>query len=599
MSSHGLPEVLRKKVDEYVDSLAPQIQPRITAELETFQQVTMDSLEDQIVGAFRSLFNTDKDRPEGSRGLDNAVPDAYGAQSLPFADEISKLTRGFTGLAGGATEDLRDIFDLTEGSVTTGGSSGGGGFKTFLSAAANAVQGHLEKGSSGGGGQRFELDGILGVISSTVKEAARNPEEKARMITPEIKEVVGAELRKQHAPLADQFTRIALDHIKRWLRGNTSTRDLGDGVKGEIEDHVKDLVKGFGGLFGSKRHAAAGSGEAGASRGLGDPQEEPQGHGFSKLISEKLSTGLGRVHRDVRLEFRQVLGDIEKQLFELLPDKFQHPLEKILGGNPFDAQLDRDATDRGIGHDIQTKVLSKIRALVQKVQETLRESILGVVNGGHRKFERQSWVFVQNMVEQKVQKYLPKVKITVPDDIGNEGVSVGAPATTTQQLGGGGQQTPSSAPPPPAAQQLSGSVQHTFPPPHPANTTEQVGGGLQQTFAPPPITQHSSYGGDHYGGDGQQTFPPPPTQHYGGDGQQTFPPPPAQHYGGDGQQTFPPPPAQQQHGDYNNTSTSTQHQQSQEYYPPPPPLPYKPQEYRPSQSQDHRQDQGSHQNPDY
>ncbi|KAK3320400.1 hypothetical protein B0T19DRAFT_360359 [Cercophora scortea] len=487
MSSHGLPEVLRKKVDEYVDSLAPQIQPRITAELETFQQVTMDSLEDQIVGAFRSLFNTDKDRPEGSRGLDNAVPDAYGAQSLPFADEISKLTRGFTDLAGGATEDLRDIFDLTEGSVTggearsvsnEGGSSGGGGFKTFLSAAANAVQDHLEKGSSGGGSQKFELDGILGVISTTVKEAARNPEEKARMITPEIKEVVGAELRKQHAPLADQFTRIALDHIKRWLRGNTSARDLGDGVKGEIEDHVKDLVKGFGGLFGSKRHAAAGSGsgsgEAASSRGLGDAQGE--GHGFSKLISEKLSTGLGRVHRDVRLEFRQVLGDIEKQLFELLPDKFQHPLEKILGGNPFDAQLDRDATDRGIGHDIQTKVLTKIRALVQKVQETLRESILGVVNGGHRKFERQSWVFVQNMVEQKVQKYLPKVKITVPDDIGNEGVSVGAPTTATQQLGGGdGQQT---FPPPPTQQQhgeysnTSSSPQHQqnqeyYPPPPP------------------------------------------------------------------------------------------------------------------------------------
>jgi hypothetical protein len=26
------------------------------------------------------------------------------------------------------------------------------------------------------------------------------------------------------------------------------------------------------------------------------------------------------------------------------------------------------------------------------VQESLRESILGVVNGGHRKFERESWV---------------------------------------------------------------------------------------------------------------------------------------------------------------------------------------------------------------
>ena len=92
---------------------------------------------------------------------------------------------------------------------------------------------------------------------------------------------------------------------------------------------------------------------------------------------------------------RKILGAIERQLFELLPDQFQRPLEKILGGNPFDEQLDRDAgpqADRGFGDDIKTKLLQKIRDLVRKVQESLRESILGVVNGGHRKFERESWV---------------------------------------------------------------------------------------------------------------------------------------------------------------------------------------------------------------
>jgi hypothetical protein len=135
------------------------------------------------------------------------------------------------------------------------------------------------------------------------------------------------------------------------------------------------------------------------------------------------------------LEFRKVLGEIEKQLFELLPDQFQRPLEKILGGNPFDSQLDRDASgqaDHSFGDDLKAKLLSKVRALVQKVQETLRESILGVVNGGHRKFERESWVFVQTMVEQKVQRYLPDVKINVPDDIGNENVSVGSPTSNVQ-----------------------------------------------------------------------------------------------------------------------------------------------------------------------
>jgi hypothetical protein len=60
MSSNGLPEVLMKKVDDYVDSLAPQIQPRIASELELFQQKTIDSLETQVIDAFRSLFNKDK-----------------------------------------------------------------------------------------------------------------------------------------------------------------------------------------------------------------------------------------------------------------------------------------------------------------------------------------------------------------------------------------------------------------------------------------------------------------------------------------------------------------------------------------------------------
>jgi len=490
MSSHGIPEVLMKKVDEYVDSLAPQIQPRIAQELDLFQQKTIDGLEEQVIDAFRSLFNKDRENSENrnnSRGLDDGVPDAYGGQSLPFANEITDLSRGFSNIAGKAGDDLRDIFDLTEtrGAPDETRSRGGAGghsdnFRGFFSAAVQAVQDHLDDNSKPGQ-QSFQLDGLLGVISNTVKDATRNPEEKARLISPEIKETVGAKLREQHAPIAEQFTRIALDHIKRWLRGNTSTRDLGDGVKGEIEDQVKDLVRGLGGLFKNKDQPSQGS-----SRGFNDQDRDQGGQesggGFSKVISEKLSTGLARVHREVRLEFRKVLAVIEKQLFELLPDQFQRPLEKILGGNPFDSQLDREArpqADRGFGDDIKAKLVDKIRGLVRKVQEALRESILAVVNGGHRKFEHESWVFVQNMVEQKVQKYLPKVKISVPDDIGNEGVSVGAP-TSNVQLGGGHQQVPQN--------QFSDGAQH---PPQ-----GQPGGGYQHAPQGQPGGgyQHASQG---------------------------------------------------------------------------------------------------------
>ncbi|KAI0593255.1 hypothetical protein F4775DRAFT_578601 [Biscogniauxia sp. FL1348] len=457
MSSHGIPEVLMKKVDEYVDSLGPQIQPRITTELEVFQQKTVDVLETQVIDAFRSLFDRDgTTSPGAARSLDDAIPNAYGSQSLPFANEIASLTGSFSKIAGETSDDLRDIFSLTEDRPGSGDTRSLGEdhsdpsqrVRGFFSAAVNAVQDHLENNSSnqGPGGQRFELDGFLGVLSNNIKDVARSPEDTARRISPEIKEKVAAKLREHHAPIAEQFTRIALDHIKRWLRGNTSARDLGDGARGEIEDHVKDLVKGIGGLFGSKKDHSEGS-----SRGLGDRDrdggegEGSGGSGFSKVISEKLSTGLARVHREVRLEFRTVLGGIEKQLFELLPDELQGPLEKILGGNPFDTQLERDAesqTDRGFRDDFKTKLVGKIRGVVRKVQDMLREGILGVVNGGHRKFERESWVFVQNMVEQKVQRYLPKVKINVPDDIGNEGVNLGAPAPSTQP-GGGSQFVPS------------------------------------------------------------------------------------------------------------------------------------------------------------
>ncbi|TDZ49956.1 hypothetical protein CTRI78_v007672 [Colletotrichum trifolii] len=516
-SRHGIPDVIFEKIDKYVDSLAPEIQPRIASELETFQSKTIDSLEDQVVDAFRSLFNKDKD-PSGARSLNDSPPDAYGNQSLPFADEIAKLTRSFSKITDEAGDDLRDIFDLTEGRGGGGGEpqsrgiehtdSFSRGAKGFLSAAINAVQDHI--GDDKQGGSKFELDGLLGVLSNTVKDAARNPEEKARVISPEIKDMVGAKLREQHAPIAEQFTRLALDHIKRWLRGNTSARDVGDGVKGEVEDQVKDLVKGLGGLFGKKS-----SSDEGASRGFGDRDgEDGGGSGFSKVISDKLSTGLAKVHREVRLEFRNILGSIEKQLFELLPDQFQRPLEKILGGNPFDSQLDREAggsTDRGFGDDVKLKLVNKIRGLIRKVQETLRESILGVVNGGHRKFERESWVFVQNMVEVKVQKYLPKVKISVPDDIGNEGVSVGNPDA---QFGGGQQSAPQGNYPPPPSQHESGGHQQSY---SPSNYQQQQ--------------HHQEYRPDQYQRQQHQEHRPDQNQQYQGHSYEQYNPGQHQQYG--------------------------------------------------------------------
>lgn len=395
---------------------------------------------------------------------------------------------------GQSTNREREVEDRSRG----GGQSDS--FKTFLSAAVDVIKesSHSDSGSSGSG-QKFALDGLLGVLSNQVKETTRNPDEKARLISPEIKEKVGNILQEQHAPLAEQFTKIALDHIKKWLRGNTSTRDLGDGLKGEITD----MVSSFAGMFGKKKK------EEGTSRGISGEQdgEKEEGHGFSNIISEKLSTGLAKVHREVRLEFRSVLGGIEKSLFEALPDQFQGPLEKILGGNPFDESLGslQYSGSRGLGDDLKDRLVEKIRNLVRKVQETLRQHILTLVNGGHRKFERQSWVFVQEKVESKIQKYLPNVRINVPDDIGNEGVSVGKPQESATMVQ------------PPQNQSLPPQHSHQQSYPYYSNVTGQA----QQYHAPSSHRQpdfgYSSTGGNqpYYGG-------PPPQQPYDQQQQQDY-----------------------------------------------------------------------------
>ncbi|KAI0021588.1 hypothetical protein F4780DRAFT_736942 [Xylariomycetidae sp. FL0641] len=446
MSDHDLPEILMKKVDAYVDSLAPHIQSRITEELEIFQQKTIDALEDQVKDAFHKLFNKDEEEEDDSRDFKEGAPESYGGLSMPFADEIAKLTRSFKEIAAEAGDDLQGIFDITEEAKTKPREVKKEQEKdedgNFFSRAIDAVQDKLDDIHAPD--FDFDFGELLSQLIAAIKSITGAPEEKAGEIGPDIKADVAAKLRAQHAPIAERFTLLALEHIKRWLRENTGVDDLGDGIKGEFKEHLHDLTKSLGGLFGRKKRDDGDERDerdGGASaRGFEPRDDDDDGpDGFSEVISDKLSVGLARVHREVRLEFRKILGVIERELFELLPDRFQGPLEKLLGGNPFDAELDREAeperpdADRGWAADLKWKLIHKIRGLVRKVQETLREGVLGVVNGGHRKFEKAAWLFVQNMAEEKVQKYLPKIKIDVPDDIGDENVSVGEPV---DRLGG-------------------------------------------------------------------------------------------------------------------------------------------------------------------
>jgi hypothetical protein len=53
------------------------------------------------------------------------------------------------------------------------------------------------------------------VLTNNIKDVVGSPEDTARRISPEIKERVSAKLREQDASIAEQFTRIVLDYIKR------------------------------------------------------------------------------------------------------------------------------------------------------------------------------------------------------------------------------------------------------------------------------------------------------------------------------------------------------------------------------------------------
>ncbi|EPQ27469.1 uncharacterized protein PFL1_05007 [Pseudozyma flocculosa PF-1] len=595
-SRHGIPDVVMAQIDRYVDSLRPQIEPLIAREIDTFQRATVDGLDEQVIAAFRGLFNkppsgSSRDGPgvpsgmptAGARSIDDRPPDFYGGRALPFANELATFAKSIQDAMDDADDDLGQIFSLTgSGSqIQQGGQQGqsraavdgagngsafGKGARGFLSAALEAVS---DVAGAAGSGQPARFGGILDVLSDAVKDASCDPEQKARILIPDVREKVGAMLRQQHAPIPGRFTDIALEHLKRWLRGNTSTRDLGDGLKGEISS----LVSGLSGMF-SKSSGGGGSKDRSASHATdGDPAEGGQGDsgggkgGFSGVISDKLSTGLARVHRDVRVDFRKALGQIEKQLFEALPDEIQGPLEKVLGGNPFDPSLgpggpgsgNNSAGSRGLGDDIKAKLIDSLRRLIRRLQQALQAAITSIVAGGHRKLEGATWRYVQQEVESKVRKFLPKVRITVPDDIGNEGVSVGE-LQGQPDLPPASAHAPSSGAGKPQQTQTAGvpDQQHQpFPHPGPQHDAfSQPGGAATPGQQPGYPSQHVPY------------QPTPPQYGYPAGG----PPPNAA--------GFPTPQVQQQY---------PQNQYQQHPPPPPPPLPGQQQ-----QEQQHQQPQSYH-----
>ena len=124
------------------------------------------------------------------------------------------------------------------------------------------------------------VGGKIVAVAHTIDELNIDPLEKAKQVTPELREKVAKVLTDLHAPLADKLTILALTQVKNFLKGSITTKELGEGAM----ESVSGFMRGF------MKSDDSGS----ASRAVGGGQDPVPGApgGFVGLLSEKLSDGL-------------------------------------------------------------------------------------------------------------------------------------------------------------------------------------------------------------------------------------------------------------------------------------------------------------------
>jgi hypothetical protein len=446
----GLPDFVFQAVDKYVDSLAPQISPIITKEIESFQTQTIDSLEAHLKDAFRSVFAGDLSAFRQVRDLDQLVitqqrsenvtitqpPNSYGQRGLPIAPSAPNLWVARSGSQERSLSGGQIILSAITAEYEVGSKSGGDmeaaqRERNIFQEALGKVSG-FAKTQSDCPGLGVELKRFMNKMATDIDKVKVDPDEMAKKILPELRTRVGEVLTKQHAHLAEQMTAAALGQLKKWLRGNTSVRDLGSGVKGDITDAMAvffekssispHLASPGSDLRGGVPTTRSPSTEEYEER-TGAAAEPIQPHGVAGILSKKLSRGLTHVRSCTRDDFRLILSAIEKTLFDELPESIRGPLAKLFGGDPFDPlvqlppSLDRNGRSVGErGFDIFQEIGDKFKAIVECVQKGLRDRVLEVVGGGHRRLETLAWMQVQETVVLKVRKYVPGISVDVEDE---------------------------------------------------------------------------------------------------------------------------------------------------------------------------------------
>ncbi|CCO27580.1 hypothetical protein BN14_01564 [Rhizoctonia solani AG-1 IB] len=248
-----------------------------------------------------------------------------------------------------------------------------------------------------------EIGGKVATVAQAINGFNIDPTAKAQEVTPRIREKVDRVLTDLHAPLADQLTTLALTQVKNFLKGSITTKELGQGAM----ESVGGLVRGFMNTGDSGTTSRSGPG------GGSNPVPDAPG-GFVGLLSEKLSDGLTVIRAHTRQDFRRVLGDIEEKLFDSLPNEISGPLMAVLGGNPFSDDEKQQARGGG-GFNILDEVKDKLRVIIERIQKGLRDRVLEVVSGGHRKLEDKAWGNVQGAIVTKVQKFVPGIQVKLDD----------------------------------------------------------------------------------------------------------------------------------------------------------------------------------------
>ncbi|KAF7977265.1 hypothetical protein HWV62_35470 [Athelia sp. TMB] len=430
----GLPDFVFQAVDNYVDSLAPHISPVISKEIDTFQSQTIDSLEAHLKEAFRAVFKGDfsafrrvgdvdqlfvaQQRSDTSTNT-TQPPNSYGQRGLPFAPSAPGMGLNQAGSQERALSGGQMLMSAIAAGFDKGGSNSSDNDaaqreRNIFQDALNKVSDFAKTQAQEGGGDYQQL---MGRMATEIDKVNADPDEMAKKVVPEMKIKIGELLTRYHAPLAEKMTTAALAQLKKWLRGNTSARDLGEGAKSDITDAIT-------GFFGKASISQPPAPLSGGTRDLQSntttpPTGDSQPHGIAGILSKKLSHGLTNVRSSTRDDFRVMLSMIEKTLFDELPESIRGPLAKIFGGDPLDPSVPSTANRNGQqnrGFSLFEELGDKFKAIIERVQKGLRDRVLEVVGGGHRRLEALAWVQVQETVVTKVQKYVPGVKVDIEQE---------------------------------------------------------------------------------------------------------------------------------------------------------------------------------------